>query len=143
MGIIAATCIPGLGKSFRPTLVIVRRQVKTFRVPFVLYKEFGVMLVRIAHAVVAAKLLVGLVIGVNTVFATLRNPSRSGFDTKMVVLVQRQTALPVAALQYALCQGHGSRDAVFAHLFHRKNGVFFRIFFILAHCFVCLSVHSF
>ena len=51
LGIIAATCIPGLGKSFRPTLVIVRRQVKTFRVPFVLYKEFGVMLVRIAHAV--------------------------------------------------------------------------------------------
>ena len=101
------------------------------------------MLVRIAHAVVAAKLLVGLVIGVNTVFATLRNPSRSGFDTKMVVLVQRQTALPGAALQYALCQGHGGRDAVFAHLFHRKNGVFFRIFFILAHCFVCLSVHSF
>ena len=101
------------------------------------------MLVRIAHAVVAAKLLIGLVIGVNAVFATSRYPPGSGFDTEVVVLVQGQTALPVAALQHALCQGHGGRDAVLAHLFHRENGVFLRVFFILAHYFVCLSVHSF
>lgn len=81
------------------------------------------MLVGITRAVVAAKLLVGPVIGVNAVFATLRDPSRSGFDTEMVVLVQGQTALPVAALQYALCQGHGSRNAVLEHLLHRNVGI--------------------
>ena len=89
--------------------------------------------VGITHAVITAKPLVGLVIGVNAVFPTLRNPSGSGFDAEMVVLVQSQTALPVAAFQYALCQGYGSRDSVFAHLFHRKLGIFLCIFFILAH----------
>lgn len=61
------------------------------------------VLIRIAHAVVAAKLLVRLVIGIQTVPATFGNPFGRGLDAEMVVLIHGQTALPVGTFQYALC----------------------------------------
>lgn len=61
---------------------------------------------------------------------------------EMVVLVQGQTALSVAALQYALRQGHRGRYAVLAHLLHRKIGILFCVLLVLAHIPFRLSVHT-
>ena len=89
------------------------------------------VLIRIAHAVITAELLVRLVIGIQAVPATPGNPFGRGLDTEVVVLILRQTALSVGTFQYALCQRHGGRNAVSPHLFHRIVCVLSCIFLIL------------
>ena len=54
-------------------------------------------------------------------------------DAEMVVLVSRQTALPVAAFQYALCQCYRGGYPVAAHLLHGVLRVLLCISLILAH----------
>ena len=91
---------------------------------------------------VAAELFIRLIIGVDSVFAASGNPRGCRLDAEMVVLVPRQTALSVAAFQYALRQCDGSRNAIPAHLCHRIIRVLQCIFLILAHNRHSLSMNT-
>lgn len=82
------------------------------------------MLVAVAHGIIPAEFFVGAVVRIDQVAATVLQPCGRSLDTEMVVSFPGQFALSVAAFQYALCEGDGSRYAVASHLLHGKFHVF-------------------
>ena len=122
----------------RPALVVIGRQRETAGIAAVLFQEAGVMFIRIPCVVVTTEFLVGLIVGVQTVPTSLGNPFGRRLDTEMIVLFTGEFALPVAALQNALCQCHGGRNTVPPHLLHSIVRILFCILLILA-CHVSTS----
>lgn len=103
------------------------------------------MLVAVAHRGILTELLVGAVVGEEGVLAAVAQPSGGSLDAEVVVARSRQFALSVAALQYALRQGHGGRYAVTPHLLHGIFSVLACVFLIFPHCLSVvfrLSFHS-
>ena len=89
-----------------------------------------------SSAATSSAVAADVTISVQPVFAATLYPCRSRLDTEMVILFLCQSALSVGTFQYTLCQRHRCRNAVPAHLCHRKIGISFCIFLILAHYYI-------
>lgn len=74
------------------------------------------MLIAVTHAFVLAELLIGFVIGIDSITASSIKPRFSGFDTEVVIFVKSQPTLTVGTLDDALRQCNRGRDAVPDHL---------------------------
>ena len=117
----------------RPSDVIVGGELEEVRVPLVSPQEEGMMLVAVGHGSVLAELLVRLVVGIHEIPAAAVQPRFRSLDPEVVVALAGQLALAAGAFQDALCQRHGSRNAVLAHLLHRGLRVFVYIVARFAH----------
>ena len=73
-GIAASRSIPGPGDAFRPSLVVVRREIEAGGIAAVFFQETGVVLVGVAHGVIAAELLVWPVVRIQGVPSAFVNP---------------------------------------------------------------------
>ena len=117
----------------RPADVVVRREIEEVRVAFVAPQKERMVLVAVGHGGVLTELLVRLVVRVHEVTAAAVQPRLRRLDPEMVIPFPGQFALPACALQYALGERDGSRDAVLSHLLHRRLGVPVHIVTCLAH----------
>ena len=73
-GIAASRGISGPGDAFRPPLVVVWRQIEAGGIAAVFFQETGVVLVGVAHGVIAAELLVWPVVRIQGVPSAFVNP---------------------------------------------------------------------
>ena len=75
-------------------------------------QEFRMVLIGIQYAVVSTETLIGsIVIGIDHIPV----PIAFALDTKMIVGISSQAAVPTAGFQDPLGQGNGSRDATSMH----------------------------
>ena len=73
-GVVASCSISGLRNAFCPSLVVVRRQLETGGITAVFFQKTGVVLVGVAHGVIAAELLVWPVVRIQGIPPAIVNP---------------------------------------------------------------------
>ena len=91
------------------------------------------VLVAVGYGGVLTELLVRLVVRIHEVTAASVQPGLRRLDPEMVIAFPGQFALSAGALEYALGERDGSRNAISSHLLHRRLSVLVHIVTCLTH----------
>ena len=99
------------------------------------------MLVAVTHAFIVAELLIGLVVGMDSMVTAIFQPRIRSLDAEVVVAFARQLALSVATLQNGLRQDDGGRNPIPPHLLFGFLRLLCGIRCILSHKSISLNLY--